>query len=112
MQLFEQYDEICKYFTKGKQKDSEANEAQKHMQLHGVSIGEYLNDKYALWLEFRIINQNALHETCRKIDKLGGVTLQIEKLAELAGAFKASIYRIMDAQLNIKHSILSINKKC
>ena len=57
MQLFEQYDEICKYFAKGMQKD---NEAQKHLQLHDLSIGEYPTNKYTLWLQFRIINENVL----------------------------------------------------
>ena len=43
MQSFEQYDEICKYFTEGKQRDSIANEVQKQLQgtidenvLHGT----------------------------------------------------------------------------
>ena len=48
MQSFEQYDEICKYFAKEKQKDANANEVQKHLQLHDLSIGEYVTDKYAL----------------------------------------------------------------
>ena len=43
MRLLEQYDEICKYFTEGKQ-----NEVQKHLQLHNVSVGQYLTDRYAL----------------------------------------------------------------
>ena len=30
---FEQYDEICKYFAEGKQRDNHANEIQKHLQL-------------------------------------------------------------------------------
>ena len=42
MRLFEQYNEICKYFAEGKQKDNNANEVQKHLQLHNVSVGEYL----------------------------------------------------------------------
>ena len=46
MRLFEQYDEICKYFAEGKQKDSDANEVQKHLQLHNVSAGEYLTDLF------------------------------------------------------------------
>ena len=33
MRSFEQYDEICKYFAEGKQKDNNANEIQKHLQL-------------------------------------------------------------------------------
>ena len=48
MRLFEQYDEICKYFAEEKQKESNANEIQKHLQLYNLSVGEYLTDKYAL----------------------------------------------------------------
>ena len=33
MQPFEQYDESCKYFAEGKQKDNDANE---HLQLYGL----------------------------------------------------------------------------
>ena len=43
MRLFEQYDEICKYFTEGKQKDNGANEVQKELQLHDLSSGEIFN---------------------------------------------------------------------
>ena len=32
MRSFEQYDEICKYFTEGKQRDNDANEIQKHLK--------------------------------------------------------------------------------
>ena len=58
MRLFEQYDEVCKYFTEGKQKDNNANEVQKQLQLHNVSVGECLTDRYALWLDFRTIDEN------------------------------------------------------
>ena len=37
-----------KYFAEGKQKDNNSNEVQKQLQLHDVSLGEYLIDKYAL----------------------------------------------------------------
>ena len=56
MRLFEQYNETRKYFTEGKQKDSDANEVQKYLQLHDLNVGEYLTDKYALWLDFRMID--------------------------------------------------------
>ena len=39
MRSFEQYDEICKYFAEGKQKDNDANEVQKQLQLHDLSVG-------------------------------------------------------------------------
>ena len=48
MRSFEQYDEISKYFAEEKQKDNNANEVQKHLQLHGLGVGEHLTDKYAL----------------------------------------------------------------
>ena len=34
MRSFEQYDEARKYFAEGKQKDNDANEVQKQLQLH------------------------------------------------------------------------------
>ena len=43
MRSFEQYDGTRKYFAEGKQKDNNANELQKHLQLHDLSVGEYLN---------------------------------------------------------------------
>ena len=104
MRSFEQYDEICKYFTEGKQRDNDANEIQKHLQLYDLSLGEYLVNKYALWLDFRTIDENKLHGTGRHIENASeGITLQIEKNAESAGALNTYIYLIMDAQLNIQN---------
>ena len=104
MRSFEQYDEICKYFAEGKQKYNNAHEVQKHLQLHNVNVGEYLTDKYALWLDFRMIDKNSLHGTGRRTENASkGITLQIEKKAETVGALNAYIYLIMDAQLNIQN---------
>ena len=104
MRLFEQYDETHKYFAEVTQKDNSANEIQKHLQLHVVSVGEYLTGKYALWLDFRMIDEIALHGTGRKIENASEcITLQIKKKGESAGALNAYIYLIMDAQLNIKN---------
>ena len=104
MRLFEQYDEICKYFAEGSQKDNNTNEVQKHLELHNVSVGEYLTDRYALWLDCRTIDENELHGTGRRIEYASeSITLDIEKKGESAGALNAYIYRIMDAQLNIQN---------
>ena len=98
MRSFEQYDEICKYFAEGKQKDSNANEVQKQLQLYDLSLGEYLVNKYALWLDFRMIDENELHGMGRRIENASeGITLQIERKAETAGA--------LNAQLNIQNGI-------
>ena len=99
MWLFEQYDEAHKYFTEGRL----ANEVQAQLQLYDVSSGEYLVNKYALWLDFRTIDENELHGMGRRIENASeGITLQIEKKEESAGALSAYIYPIMDAQLNIQ----------
>ena len=80
MRSFEQYDEICKYFAEGKQRDNNANEIQKHLQLYDLSLGEYLVNKYALWLDFRMIGENELHGTGRRIENASeGIILQIEE---------------------------------
>ena len=100
MRLFEQYDEIRKYFAEGRQ----ANDAQAQLQLYDVSLGEYLVNKNALWLDFRMIDENELHGMGRRIENaLEGITLQIEKKEESAGALNAYIYLIMDVQLNIQN---------
>ena len=97
--ILRQYDEIRKYFTEGKP----ANEVQKQLQLYDLSVGEYLVSKYALWLDFRTIDENELHGMGRRIENASeGIILQIEKKAESAGALNAYIYLIMDAQLNIQ----------
>ena len=104
MRSFEQYDEACKCFAEGKQKDSNANEVQAQLQLHDLCLGEYLGNKYALWLDFRMIDENFLHGTGRWIENVSeGIILQIEKKEETARALNAYIYLIMDAQLNIQN---------
>ena len=100
MRSFEQYDEAHKYFTKGRL----ANEVQAQLQLYDVSLGEYLVNKYALWLDFRTIDENKVHGTGRQIGNTsGGINIQVEKKVETAGALKAYIHLIMDAQLNIQN---------
>ena len=99
MRLFEQYDEIHKYLTEGRL----ANEVQAQLQLYDVSLGEYLVNKYTLRLDFRMIDENELNRTGRRIENASeGTTLQIEKKAETAGALNDYICLIMDAQLNIQ----------
>ena len=100
MRSFEQYEEAHKYFAEGRQ----ASEIQAQLQLHDVSVGEYLVNKNALWLDFRTTDENELHGTGRQIGNTsGGITIQTEKKAESAGDLKAYIYLIMDAQLNIQN---------
>ena len=78
MRSFEQYDEACKYFAEGVQRDSNANDVQAQLQLYDVSLGEYLVNKYALWLDFRTIDENELHGMGRRIGNASEVITQIK----------------------------------
>ena len=69
-----------------------------------LSLGEYLTNKYALWLDFRTADETPLHWMGKRIENTSeGIMLQIEKKAESAGPLNAYIYLIMDAQLNIQN---------
>ena len=63
MEYRHQYDEIVKHFAEGRLK--EAGAIQKDLQLDNVNIASYYTDKYALWLDFRIIDDNRLHDSGR-----------------------------------------------
>ena len=87
----------------------------KHLQLHDLSVKEYITDKYALWLDFRMTDENVLHRIGRVIGRLGGgIILQIKKKAGKAGELKVYIYLIMDAHLNIQNIALlaTIRRPC
>ena len=63
MEYGHQYDEIVKHFAEGRLK--EAGAVHKDLQLHNVNIASYYTDKYALWLDFRTIDDNRLHGSGR-----------------------------------------------
>ena len=101
MRSFEQCDEARKYLAEGRL----ANEVQAQLQLYDVSLGEYLVTKYALWLDFRTIDENELHGRGRRIENASeGITPQIQKKA---GALNAYIYLIMDG--SVEHPVWRIH---
>ena len=66
MEYRHQYDEIVKHFAEGQLK--EAVPIQKDLQLHNVNIASYYADKYALWLDFRTMDNNRLHGSGRRLE--------------------------------------------
>ena len=100
MEYRHQYDEIVKHFAEGRLK--EAGAIQKDLQLHNVDIASYYTDKYALWLDFRTIDDNRLHGSGRRLENTSeGIRLQITKKAESAGKLSCYLYIFQDAQINI-----------
>ena len=100
MEYRHQCDEIVKHFAKGQLK--EAGAIQKDLQLHNVNIASYYTDKYALWLDFRTIDNNRLHSSGRRLENTSeGIRLQITKKAESAAKLSCYLYIFQDAQVNI-----------
>ena len=100
MEYRHQYDEIVKHFAEGRLR--EAGTIQKDLQLHNVNIASYYTDKYALWLDFRTIDDNRLHGSGRRLENTSeGIRLQITKKAESAGKLSCYLYIFQDAQINI-----------
>ena len=104
MKPHQQWDESRKFFgvSPGSKYPCVVGEVVKDLHLSDVSLGEFLNDKYALWLDLRTSDDDKLHGTGRRIENTSeGITLQIAKTADGTGPIKAYIFLIMDAQLNI-----------
>ena len=100
MEYRHQYNEIIKHFSEGHLKG--AGWVQKDLQLHNVNIASYYANKYALWLDFRTIDDNALHGSGRRLENTSeGIRLQITKKAESAGKLSCYLYIFQDAQMNI-----------
>ena len=103
MQYYHQYDEIMKHFAEGRLK--EAGAIQKDLQLHNVNITSYYTDKYALWLDFRTIDDNRLHSSGRRLENTSeGIRLQITKESGSAGKLYCYLYIFQDAQINISNA--------
>ena len=100
MEYRHQYDEIVKHFAEGRLK--EAGAIQKDLQLHSVNIASYYTDKYAIWLDFRTIDDNKLHSSGRRLENTSeGIRLQITKESGSAGKLSCYLYIFQDAQINI-----------
>ena len=100
MEYRHQYDEIVKHFAEGRLK--EAGAIQKDLMLHNVNIASYYTDKYALWLDFRTIDDNRLHGSGRQLENTSeGIQLKITKKAESAVKLSCYLYIFQDTQINI-----------
>ena len=99
MEYRDQYDEIMKHFAEGRLK--EAGFIQKDTQLHNVNIASYYANKYALWLDFRTIDDNRLHGSGRRLENISeGICLQITKEAGNVGKLSCFLFIFQDAQIN------------
>ena len=99
------WDEAKKFFAAGSKRHPEVAEVAKDLALADVSMGESLTCKFTLWLDLRTTDDDRLRGSGRRIENASeGITIQITKQAEAAGALNIYLYVIMDEQLNTENS--------
>ena len=99
----QQWDETRKLFAAGNKQHPESGAVAKDLALADVSLADFLTSKYALWLDMRTTDDDSLHGSGRQVENASeGITLQLTKTAEAAGALNVYLYIIMDAQLNLE----------
>ena len=104
MRTYQMWDEAKKFFAAGSKRQPEAAEVAKDLALADVSLGEFLTSKFTLWLDLLTTDDDRLHGSGRRVENASeGVTIQITKQAEAAGALNIYLYVIIDAQLNIEN---------
>ena len=103
MRAYQQWDEARKFFAAGSKRHPKVAMVKKDLALADVTLGEFLTNKFALWLDLRTTDDDQLHYSGRRIENASeGVTIQITKTAEEAGALNLYLYVIQDGQFNIE----------
>ena len=91
MHAYQMWDKAKKYTaaSPGSKRHPDVGTVSKDLALADVNLGEFLTSKYSLWLDFRTSDYDRLHSSGRRIENASeGITIQITKKAETAGAFK------------------------
>ena len=99
------WDEAKKYFaaSPGSKRYPEVGTAAKDLALADVNLVEFLASKYSLWLDLRTSDDDRLHGSgCRIESASEGITIQITKKAESAGALNIYLFVVLDAQFNVE----------
>ena len=89
MRALDQWGEAMRYFGGSHETDMDeaALRAHKELNLADVSLPNYLTTKFGLWLDLRSTDDPTLHGSGRRIENASeGITLQISKTIEAAGA--------------------------
>ena len=105
MRAYQMWDESRKLFAEspGRKRHPDVSVVAKDLALADVSLGGFLTSKYALWLDLRTTDDDRLHGSGRRIKNASeGVTIQLTKKAEAAGALNIYLFIIMDVQLNLE----------
>ena len=103
LRSYQLWDEANRFFAAGSKRNPEVAMVAKDLGLVNVSLEQFLTNKFALWLDLRTTDDNQLHGSGRRVENASeGITIQLAKKAEAAGALNIYLYVLMDAQLNIE----------
>ena len=103
LRAYQQWDESRKLYAGGPKRSPVTGAVAKDLALADVSLGEYFTSKYCLWLDLRSSDDDQPHGNGRRVENASeGITIQITKKAESAGALNIYLYVVMDAQLNLE----------
>ena len=70
----------------------------------GVSLRDFLTEKYALCFDLRPSTDSTLHGNGARLENTSeGVTLEIHRVAGGAGKLNLHVFVFQDAQLNIEN---------
>ena len=89
MRAYQTRDEAKKYFaaSPGSKRHPEVGTVAKNLAMADVNPGEFLTSKYSLWLDLRSSDDDRLHGSGYRLENASkGITIQITKKAEAAGA--------------------------
>ena len=101
MRQYQQWDEISRYFAMTSKREKETNKVAKDLYFSDTNIEKYLTKRFALLLDLRSTDDNALHGSGRRIENVSeGITIQIEKEAD--ENLNIYLYIIQDAQINFE----------
>ena len=74
----------------------------KDLDLSQMDVGDYLKNKFGLWLDFRSNDDNEAHGSGRRISDKGGISIQLERQADGSGALTMYVFLVMDCQLAVE----------
>ena len=76
MRAYQMWDEAKKFFAAGSKRHPEVAVVAKDLALVDVSIGEFLINKFILWLDLRTTDDDRLHSGGRRVENSSeGVTI-------------------------------------
>ena len=95
------YEAARRLFSGGLKKSPSTNSVCKELHLSDMTIDKFANDKFAVWIDFRLSEDDRIHENGVALRSAGdSIELLIHKKAEAAGNLTCHVFMISHAKIN------------